>query len=1148
MKKVLLTLIAAFTCMAMSAGTVTFVAGTDVDTENSSAGAWSLTKDGVTLSSSNGMGYNTSNYRFYKSSTLTISCSYAITEIAFTCTASGTSTYGPGCFTVDTGTYTYDGYYGTWTGSATEIVFTASTAQVRATQIVVTYDDSSASTTVATPKISPTAGTYYQPVEVSITTTTDSAAIYYSTDGTTYSAYTDAFTLNESATVYAYGVKDGLANSDTTSAAYTISLPTEVQNIAAALTYVESTGIVQFTNPVTVVYQNGYYTYVKDDTGVMLIYGSIEDYNSGDVIPAGFYGKMTSYYGLYEMTTTIATSTYSSDSFEAATTNNGTVSPTSYALASITSANMNEYVKIPSVTFDASAMTISDGTNSLTVYSRWSSVTTPESGTYDIEGFVSIYNSTVQIYPTSYTTSTSADYTITTAAEWNALAELMATDSLDLTDKVVKIANDIDFNGDTIKPLGYNFEPKFNGELDGQGFTISGYVAVADTAYYGALATMTGADAYIHDITVAGSISSDYSFAGGAIGFLYGGTAENIINTGTVTAAGTLSGGVIGGTGTGSVVSGCINRGTVSSSAVNAGGVIGRAWISTVKGCGNEGTVTSSAAQLGGVVGYFYGSTSGGCVVDSCYNKGTVVYTGTGTAPYASGIASMIYPGEYSNCWNEGTVYATSGVGYVSGVFGYWFGTSYGYHTILTGCYNTSDISGNTCVAGIICYGVNTNFPMIDMYDCYNTGNITATSGRAEGIANYYTPGGTYSGCYNTGTITGTSTYTAGLFGYYRGATAADTVATTFTGCYNTGDVTTSSYYSAGVVAYVYRYTTVDGCYNTGNISTSSYHSGGVIGYLTGNTTSKVSNCYNTGSVTSTYTSSYSRVGGIIGYSVAVDTVTNVFNTGAITGAHNYVGGIAGYCAAYVENAYNMGAVTGATYIGGIAGYKLATHGAIVNAYNTGTVTPLTDGTTTVGSVMSGTGLSLLSNCYYLESTALGTAYDTTSVSVTAAELAKLDLGDDWTAGDNYTYPRLTSVDVDAAKAYAVQVFPADGDSIGNITQGFYVGAIDGVTWTASPSYVEVSDNNATFTQVYTGTLTMTATAGDYAVDTQLTCNVTTVGISEVASDEAREVVAEKFYTVSGQQVAEPTEGARAIYIVVKTYDDGTTEAVKEVR
>ena len=54
-------------------------------------------------------------------------------------------------------------------------------------------------------------------------------------------------------------------------------------------------------------------------------------------------------------------------------------------------------------------------------------------------------------------------------------------------------------------------------------------------------------------------------------------------------------------------------------------------------------------------------------------------------------------------------------------------------------------------------------------------------------------------------------------------------------------------------------------------------------------------------------------------------------------------------------------------------------------------------------------------------------------------------------------------------------------------------------------------------------------------------------GIEGTLIDGNRTVVAEKFYNLAGAQVAEPTDG-KAIYIVTKTYSDGTTATVKEVR
>ena len=388
-------MIAAFTALAMSAGEVTFDATVDIDTENSSAGAWSLTKDPVTISSTSGMAYNGQNYRTYKNGTLTISSEYAITEVVFTCTASGTNPYGPGCFTVSDGDYTYDGYTGTWTGSSSSIDFTASSNQVRMASIVVTYDDGTVS--AAKPTFSVSAGIYFEAFDVEISTTTEDATIYYSTDGENYSTYTEAINISSTTTLYAYATADGASDSSVASVTYTF--PTEVANIAEALTYAEDDEIIRFTNSVTAVYQSSYYTYITDDTGSLLIYGSITSYSNGDVIPAGFYGKMTSYYNLYELSTTVATGTYSSDSFEEATENNGEVSPTTYVLGDIDSTKMNEYVRFYSVNFDPDELSLTDDEDALAVYNRFS-LDLPESGTYDVTGFVSVYGTTVQLYPT----------------------------------------------------------------------------------------------------------------------------------------------------------------------------------------------------------------------------------------------------------------------------------------------------------------------------------------------------------------------------------------------------------------------------------------------------------------------------------------------------------------------------------------------------------------------------------------------------------------------------------------------------------------------------------------------------------------------------------------------------------------------------
>lgn len=133
--------------MMSFAGVVTFDADVDkgnAGTDSNNAAAYTITKDGVTVEVSSGIlgTYNNEmHYRIYKNQTLKItSAAGNITSVQFTCTANDAEKYGPGCFTVDGGDYTYAGPVGTWTGSATEITFTASANQVRATQIVVATD------------------------------------------------------------------------------------------------------------------------------------------------------------------------------------------------------------------------------------------------------------------------------------------------------------------------------------------------------------------------------------------------------------------------------------------------------------------------------------------------------------------------------------------------------------------------------------------------------------------------------------------------------------------------------------------------------------------------------------------------------------------------------------------------------------------------------------------------------------------------------------------------------------------------------------------------------------------------------------------------------------------------------------------------
>ena len=70
-----------------------------------------------------------------------------------------------------------------------------------------------------------------------------------------------------------------------------------------------------------------------------------------------------------------------------------------------------------------------------------------------------------------------------------------------------------------------------------------------------------------------------------------------------------------------------------------------------------------------------------------------------------------------------------------------------------------------------------------------------------------------------------------------------------------------------------------------------------------------------------------------------------------------------------------------------------------------------------------------------------------------------------------------------------------------------------------------------------------------YQLMVQQTDSGTTMGIDATKlTGQSHSVVKEQYYKMNGVEVAKPTEGAKAVYIVVTTYDDGTTTVTKQVR
>ncbi len=206
--------------------TVTFDATVDKSSSTT------LSKDGITLllekngAQNIGTLDNGTDYRPYGGNILTISSEYNITKIVFTCAASTSAQKGgPNRFSVSKGggKYVYNGFIGTWTGSAASISFKAD-KQVKAKKIEVTYD-APAETKCATPTFNLENGkTYTDAQTLKITSTTADATIHYTINGGEAKTGQPAeFTENGEYTVDAWATKDNLTESDHNSITFTIA-------------------------------------------------------------------------------------------------------------------------------------------------------------------------------------------------------------------------------------------------------------------------------------------------------------------------------------------------------------------------------------------------------------------------------------------------------------------------------------------------------------------------------------------------------------------------------------------------------------------------------------------------------------------------------------------------------------------------------------------------------------------------------------------------------------------------------------------------------------------------------------------------------------------------------------------------------------
>ena len=167
-----------------------------------------------------------------------------------------------------------------------------------------------------------------------------------------------------------------------------------IANIAA-MNALENGKEFTFNGKVTVVYASGKYVYIKDDTGSSLLFKADLGVEKGDVIKAGWEGKVSIYNKLFEV---VPSTTLEKDGTAEVTYPEATA-------ADVKAENMNKVVVLKGVTYgDIDNRNFKINSN-IAGYNQFNiEIPAPEEGaTYDIEGVISVYKDNVQFQPISFT-------------------------------------------------------------------------------------------------------------------------------------------------------------------------------------------------------------------------------------------------------------------------------------------------------------------------------------------------------------------------------------------------------------------------------------------------------------------------------------------------------------------------------------------------------------------------------------------------------------------------------------------------------------------------------------------------------------------------------------------------------------------------
>lgn len=277
--------------------------------------------------------------------------------------------------------------------------------QIDVKTITIIYASAEDENKLARPVFTPAAGEVLVGTEVTIAAA--EGEVHYSTDGTEPDAnsplYSAPIVVDKAMTIKAIAIS-GDKKSDVATADYTLIA---TSTLAEAIAMEKGSKYVMGDN-LTVTYAYGDYLYVTANGAYGLVYTKDakfnESYTAGDVIKAGWSGKVDIYNSLVELVPDAVADLVKDGTAEVP------APKTLTSVAELTAEVVNMPVVIKNVTIEAATPegaasftgTIKGDSETIGLYNRFN-LPSVEPGVYDIEGMGNIFKETLQVYVTSMT-------------------------------------------------------------------------------------------------------------------------------------------------------------------------------------------------------------------------------------------------------------------------------------------------------------------------------------------------------------------------------------------------------------------------------------------------------------------------------------------------------------------------------------------------------------------------------------------------------------------------------------------------------------------------------------------------------------------------------------------------------------------------